>query len=265
VEDIVRRVEALPGVTAAFSSNLVPLGGGGGGGAVEIDGRPAEPGQRRNISLVGVTPHFDKTMGVALLGGRDFTDTEGYSRAPVAVINQAMSKRFWPDGPAIDGRFRLVGGKEWYTVIGIAPDLKLFGVNPGNDEPTPTAFVPYPYQEVLNNGLTISVEGDPALVTSAVRREIRAADLNVPVFQVNSMENVRRLACWRPSGSTACCRTRCRSARRRSACASRSAPIAGRCCRWSSATGCGSPGSVWSSASRSRRPPPMRPRVFCST
>jgi predicted permease len=196
VEDIVRRVEALPGVTAAFSSNLVPLGGGGGGGAVEIDGRPAEPGQRRNISLVGVTPHFDKTMGVALLGGRDFTDTEGYSRAPVAVINQAMSKRFWPDGPAIDGRFRLAGGKEWYTVIGIAPDLKLFGVNPGNDEPTPTAFVPYPYQEVLNNGLTISVEGDPALVTSAVRREIRAADLNVPVFQVNSMENVRRLAFW---------------------------------------------------------------------
>jgi hypothetical protein len=112
------------------------------------------------------------------------------------VINQAMSKRFWPDGPAIDGRFRLAGGKEWYTVIGIAPDLKLFGVNPGNDEPTPTAFVPYPYQEVLNNGLTISVEGDPALVTSAVRREIRAADLNVPVFQVNSMENVRRLAFW---------------------------------------------------------------------
>jgi predicted permease len=196
VEDIVRRVEALPGVTAAFSSNLVPLGGGGGGGPVEIDGRPAQAGQRRNISLIGVTPHFEKTMGVALLDGRDFTDTEGYSRAPVAVINQTMAKRFWPDGSAMGGRFRVSGGKEWFTVIGLAPDVKLFGVDPGNDEPTPAAVVPYSYQEVLNNGLTIRVEGDPALITPAVRREIRAADANVPVFQVNTMDNVRRLTFW---------------------------------------------------------------------
>jgi predicted permease len=196
VEDIVRRVEALPGVTAAFSSNLVPLGGGGGGGQVEIDGRPMDPHQRWQISMMGVTPHFHKTMGVALLGGRDFTDTEGYVRAPIAVINQAMAKRFWPDRPAIDGRFRLAGGNEWFTVIGVAPDLRLFGVDPGNDVPEPTAFVPYPYQEVLNNGLTISVEGDPALITPAVRREIRAADANVPVFQARTMEDVRRLTFW---------------------------------------------------------------------
>ena len=107
-----------------------------------------------------------------------------------------MAKRFWPDRAAIDGRFRLAGGNEWFTVIGVAPDLRLFGVDPGNDVPEPTAFVPYPYQEVLNNGLTISVEGDPALITPAVRREIRAADANVPVFQARTMEDVRRLTFW---------------------------------------------------------------------
>ena len=63
VEDIVRRVEALPGVTAAFSSNLVPLGGGGGGGQVEIDGRPMEPHQRWQISMMGVTPPFPQDDG----------------------------------------------------------------------------------------------------------------------------------------------------------------------------------------------------------
>jgi putative ABC transport system permease protein len=196
VEDIVKRVEALPGVKSAFASNLVPLGGGGGGGLVEIDGHPAQAGDRRNISLIAVTPHFNQTMGAALLAGRDFTDAEGYSRAPVAVINRTMANTFWKDAQPIGSRFKMAGGPDWYTVIGIAPDMRLFGVDPGNDQATPAAFVPYPYQTVLNNGLTIRVETDPAAITSAVRGEIRASDSNLPVFQINSMDNVRRLAFW---------------------------------------------------------------------
>jgi len=196
VEDVVRRVEALPGVVSAFGSNLVPLSGGGGGGAVEIEGRPAPDGQQRFISFIGVTPHVLRTMGVPLIAGRDFSDTEAYARNPVAIINRAMAKTFWPDGQAVGSRFRMAGLGEWYTVIGLTPDLKLFGVNPGNDSPRSTAFVPYPYQEALNNGLTIKIEGDPASITAAVREQIRAADPNLPIFAINSMENVRRLVFW---------------------------------------------------------------------
>src|SRR4051794_8230042 len=59
VEDIVRRVEALPAVRAAYASNFVPLSGGGGGGSAIIDGRPVEKGQENGISVIGVTPHFN--------------------------------------------------------------------------------------------------------------------------------------------------------------------------------------------------------------
>jgi len=79
VEDIVRRVEALPAVRATYASNFVPLAGGGGGGTVIIDGRPAEKGKEVGISVIGVTPHFNPTMGLAILEGRDFTDAEGWS------------------------------------------------------------------------------------------------------------------------------------------------------------------------------------------
>ena len=118
---------------AAFASNLIPISGGGGGGEVEIEGRANERGERPRITFAGVTPHFHKTLGVHLLRGRDFTESEGWSRAPVAIINQTMEKRLWPDSDPIDQRFRLWSADEsgeWVRVIGIAPDLQLFGIDP---------------------------------------------------------------------------------------------------------------------------------------
>src|SRR5207247_5851589 len=91
VEDVVRRSEALPGVQAAFSSSLVPFGGfGGGGGPITIDGRAFDPGHQPGITIVGVTPHFTQTLGIEPNPGRTFADAEGWSRTPMAIINNAM-------------------------------------------------------------------------------------------------------------------------------------------------------------------------------
>jgi putative ABC transport system permease protein len=197
VEDIVRRVEALPAVRATYASNFVPLSGGGGGGTVIIDGRPAEKGKEVGISVLGVTPHFNATMGMPIVEGRDFTDAEGWSRSPVAIINQNMRARFWPDTTAIGRRFRLDGPNEdWYTVIGITPDINLYGVDPGNEQAPIVAYVPFAYQQFLNTGLTVRVDGDPASVTSAVREAIRASDPNLPMAQVRTVSELRRLSFW---------------------------------------------------------------------
>ena len=107
VEDVIRRVEALPGVQAAFASNLVPIDGGGGGGEIEVEGRTNEQGQRPRISFTGVTPNLHKTLGVTVRRGRDFTEAESWATRPVAIINEAMAKRVWPNEDPIDRRFRL--------------------------------------------------------------------------------------------------------------------------------------------------------------
>jgi putative ABC transport system permease protein len=197
VEDIVRRVEALPGVRATFASNMVPLGNGGGGGSVIIDGRAVPKGEESGISLIGVTPHFNATLKLAVVEGRDFTDAEGWSHSPVAVINQKMKQEFWPAGGAIGGRFRLTDPKEdWFTVIGVTPDINLYGVDPGNEQAPAVAYVPFAYQQFLNTGLTIRVDGDPASITSAVREAIRASDPNLPMAQVRTGSELRRLSFW---------------------------------------------------------------------
>jgi predicted permease len=199
VQDVVQRVEAIPGVVAAFASNYVPLSAGGGGGNVIIEGRPAEENERRGIALIATTPNLQDTFGLRLLNGRDFTDTEGYTRAPYAIVNETMARQFWPEADPVGRRFRMRGTatEEWYSVIGIAPNVRLYGVDPSNDEFGPAAFVPYAYQQTINTGLTIRVAaGDPAAVTAAVRGALRDSDANLPMFQVRTLEEVRRLAFW---------------------------------------------------------------------
>jgi putative ABC transport system permease protein len=197
VEDIVRRIEGLPGVQSAFASNFIPLDAGGGGGNVIVDGRTAAKGEEPFISFVGVTPHLQKTIGLSLLKGRDFTDAEGASRTAVSVINNTMAKKLWPDTDPVGGRFRLVDTEpaEWFTVIGVAPDIQQYQMD--NDTPPQSmAYVPYPYGATANTGVVVRTAADPASLTAAVRSEIRAADPGLAIFNVRTMEDLRRLGFW---------------------------------------------------------------------
>jgi predicted permease len=195
VEDIVRRVEALPGVQAASASNFIALGGGGGGGSVIVEGKPVEKGKEPAINLMATTPHLRRAMNIALIAGRDITDSEEVLRTPVALVNQTMAKRLWEDADPIGRRFRLTGERfDWFTVVGVISDFRPFG--PSQEEMDPLAFVPYTFEPTLNTGLTIRVAGDPAQITSSVREAIRASDPGLPVFDVKTMNELRRLSYW---------------------------------------------------------------------
>ncbi len=197
IDDIVRRIESLPQVEAAFASNFIPLSEGGGGGGVIIDGKAVAPGEEPFIFLAGTTPHLQKTMAVPLVKGRDFTDAEGMSRTTVAVINETMAKKFWPDADPIGRRFKLAQGEpaDWFTVIGVSPDI--WRNNMDDDRPPlPGAFVPYPYAPTQNTGFTIRASGDPAALTASIRGEIRSSDPALAIFAIRTMEEVRTMGFW---------------------------------------------------------------------
>ena len=197
IDDIVQRLETLPQVEAVFASNFIPLASGGGGGGALIDGKAVPPGEEPYIFLAGTTPHLQKTMGMPILKGRDFTDAEGISRTPVAVINTTMAARFWPDADPIGARFKLAQGEpsEWFTVIGVAPDIWRNNMD-DDSPPLPGAFVPYRYAPTANTGLTIRTTGNPTAVAASIRAAIRAADSTLPIFAVQTMEDVRTTGFW---------------------------------------------------------------------
>jgi putative ABC transport system permease protein len=197
VQDIVRRVEGLPGVQAAFASNFVPLGAGGGGGNVMVEGKTVPRGEEPGITFIGATPHMRQTLNVALTSGRDLTESEETTRTPVAIVNQTMAKQLWPAEDAVGRRFRLVGDDipDWFTVVGVVADFR-HGQGNSSRPVFPSAYVPYSFAPTLNTGLTVRVAGDPARITTAVREQIRLADPALPVFQVRTMEDLRQFSFW---------------------------------------------------------------------
>ena len=197
LDELVRRAEALPGVRAAAASNTIVLGAGGAGDGIVVEGRAVARGEEPRIFWTGVTPHWFRTLDVPIVSGRDFTDSEGVDSSQVAVISQAMAKKLWPAGDALGRRFRFADdtAAHWITVIGIARDFHYDDLD--TKEILPAAYLPYPYLPARNNGLTVRVAGgDPAAITSALRREIRASDAAIPLFEVQTMEQVRAMGYW---------------------------------------------------------------------
>lgn len=197
VRDILERVERLPGVHSAYSSNFIPLDGGGSGGRIAVEGQAVEPERRPSIAFVGVTPNFVKTLGAQLTQGRLLNETESWSRTPLAVVNATLASRLFPNEPALGRRFKIDGNDldDWFTIVGVITDIQHDDID-DEDPRQPAAYVPYPYQQFVSNGLVIRVSGDPAAITPAVRGAIREADANIPIAFARTMDEVRRLAFW---------------------------------------------------------------------
>ena len=195
-EDILERVEALPGVQSAFVSGLIPASGGMGGGEILVDGRAAESGRQPLGLYAGVSEHFFSTLGVKLLSGRTFTAAEARDSTPVAVINQTMAKRLWPDADPIGRRFKYANDSlgPWFTVVGLTPDI----ANDDLDEKRPqlAAYLPLRFAVWRGLGLVVRTTGEPSAITPALRRAIRDSDATLALYDVNTMEKVRQLGFW---------------------------------------------------------------------
>jgi predicted permease len=201
VNDVVRRIEALPGVTAAFASNLVPFSGGGGTAGIVPEGMTVEAGQEPRVTFFGTTPHALDTLGQTLLAGRDFTEAEASTRSGAAIVNQAFATRAWPGRTGIVGhRFRFAADPpgEWFTVIGMVSDFQpLILRDKGIVEPL--AILPFPYHAMRDTGLTIRVAGiPPASIAASARRAIGQSDATLALFNVRTGEENREGRLWAP-------------------------------------------------------------------
>ena len=129
--------------------------------------------------------------------GRELTDTEAMTKSSVAVINQAMAKKFWPDADPIGARFRSRddANHPWFTIVGITPDYR-HGQSDNADPIEPCAYVSFAYGAFPNTGITIRVAGQPALISGPAREAIRASDPNMAVFQPATMEELKRRGYW---------------------------------------------------------------------
>ncbi len=192
-KQVVHRLEALPGVQAAGAINIVPLSEGPWTYFFDIEGRPAVPAAERPLTnYLEASPSYFNAMAIPLLKGRYFTEHDGAQNPRVAMINQAMMRRFFPSADPIGKRINLVdppGKPVWLEIVGVVGDVKEEQLD---REAGPDVYTSYlqPYPEIPNNRMCLVIRTalDPSGMAALVRREVLAVDNDQPVYDIKPME-----------------------------------------------------------------------------
>ena len=186
-ERAVQKLAALPGVESAAVSRFLPSGWSWQTGSFTIEGSPARPGELRTAGLQSVTPGFFATLRIPLRQGRFLSTQDGADAPPVAVITDAMARRFWPRQDAIGHRIRFASDGPWYTVVGIVGDIRQ---NTFDEEFRPTAYVPVAQQPPQSAGFMLRVSGDPVSLAAAARAAIQSVDPDQPVYDIRTLQEL---------------------------------------------------------------------------
>jgi len=174
------KLESAPGVTDVAYSDGVPLGfEPSWWEPLRVEGYVSSRSENMNIFRNLVSPGYFKLMRIPLLEGRDFTAQDDEKSPPVMIVNQTFVQRFFGDGNPI-GR-HVHGWGEWFTVVGEVKDSKYNYLTEGA---TPYFYVPFRqvYRADMGLGFYVRTAGDLNSAVAAVRREVRAIDPNVAVF-----------------------------------------------------------------------------------
>ncbi|HEY2713699.1 MAG TPA: ABC transporter permease [Chthoniobacterales bacterium] len=184
-----RRVRALPGITHAGLTTILPMSGINSDCSFTIEGQPMDknrPGPDEEDRFV--SPDYFQTLQIPLLRGRFFTAADKIGGPLVVIINQALAQRYWPTGDPIGKRIRVpFTGPGWSTIVGVVGDVHHRGL----DQPVKPEFY-LPVAQVPYSSMILAVRGlqDPLSLTSALRREVEAIDASVPIAHVRTLEQV---------------------------------------------------------------------------
>ncbi len=208
VTSVLARVRSLPMVRSAAATNFVPHGNAASGMNFTIEGRPAPaPSEEPAASYRGVTPDYFRTLGIGLVRGRVFTETDARvalplirwfpqqrqparidepQAAPVAVINEAMARRYWPGQDPIGQKIRVLFSPT-ITIVGIVTDTRNRSLA---DEAGPEFYLSENQEPWSRMTLLVRTDADPASIASALRTQIWSVDRDLPASSIQSLEDV---------------------------------------------------------------------------
>jgi predicted permease len=190
MDQVMVRLKALPGVQVAALTTALPLDFPG-SAAVAYDGVPIPPqGKWLNSAVTAITPQYFQAVETPLLKGRVFASTDNETAPRVAIVNMAFARRFFA-GDAVGKRFKVNDGSHGeefipLTIVGEVDDVRHGGLE---TDPEPELFRPLAQApSVFSLKLVLRTSAEPALLANAMRKAVVAVDSQVPVFDVQTME-----------------------------------------------------------------------------
>jgi putative ABC transport system permease protein len=188
VEEVEKRLNALPGVKSAGTTNFLPLTGFWGTTSFLLRGQaPPKEGEAPEADNRLITPGYLRTMGIPLLRGRNFTDADRAGGLPVAMINQTMAKLYFKGKEPVGEDLNLgtADKPDWWQIVGVTGDVKAFG----QDQPThadiyrPFYQLPFPLV-----AFTLQTETDPASMVKSAEQALWSVNPSLPVLKAIPMD-----------------------------------------------------------------------------
>jgi predicted permease len=194
-DELLQRLEAIPGVREASLVGYSPMArrewlfhgqSPDIANTISIQGYTPQPGEEMAIPWMQVYPRSFSTLGIPLVGGRDFNQQDTQQAPQVGIINESMARRFYGNESPIGRRFSgpAYGGE--IEIIGVVKDVKY--TSPRN-EAREMFYIPFSQASTGRGQMTLVVRtaGDPLTVAAAVRRETQTMDPQMPRFEVETL------------------------------------------------------------------------------
>jgi putative ABC transport system permease protein len=192
--ELLRRVEALPGVKSAAITTNLPLYRQGNSIGISIEGRPAPaPGQELIVTTRVVSSNYFSTMGIPFLQGRQINEQDRVDSPAVAVISETMARRFWPGEDPLGKRITpgssdSADPDDWLTIIGVVKDVRQFELTA---DPKPQMYLSYEQAGFFEpRDLVVSTDVEPLSLAATVRRTVWEIDKDQPVSNIRTMEDI---------------------------------------------------------------------------
>jgi predicted permease len=186
--DLLERVRQLPGVIAAGVTTMLPIGTRH-SQSFQIEGTTIAPGENMPYGVQRyVSPGYLEAMRVPLIAGRMLSEQDHEDAPRVVVVNQALVAKYIPSGNAIGTRL-VSPCKDPVecpprTIVGVVGDVREVGV----EETTAPTFYGSFYQNPWNASIAIRTSQDPSSLVEALRKEVRAVDLEIPIYDALTMQ-----------------------------------------------------------------------------
>jgi putative ABC transport system permease protein len=178
--EVLERVRALPGVTAAGLMRSVPVQRRGMRATVEIAGFTPPPGTRADVDFDVVTPGAVTAVGIPLVRGRDFTGADDEKAPRVAIVNEAFVRRYWPGQDGLGKLLDKAAQGRGVLIVGVAKDVSTHSLR---EAPAPLLLVPH--AQLYFPGVSLVARTRPgaeAALLTALRAAVAAVDKDLSVF-----------------------------------------------------------------------------------
>jgi putative ABC transport system permease protein len=200
-DSLMGRLQAIPGMRSVAIATSVPFGGSDGRG-LEIEGRPpGKPEDAPRTSTITVSANYFDALDVTIRRGRGLRETDGAPGSEVVVVNERFVTRFFPNEDVLGRRIKLVAGSAqkpepgpWLTVVGVSPTIRQG--NPQNPEPDAVVYQPYRVQSPGIMNIIARSQVAPTSLTPLVREAVQAVDSDLPVFNVQTMDELLAQNRW---------------------------------------------------------------------